>query len=592
MLTVFALTYALLLTHAPTLRFRGVVAMLASVTVVDLWSHVGFAFPSLGAFEALPLAVVLVCGGVELFQFQRRRNARALLAVAALTLPLLAIAAWAFGLSTLLPTHDPIAVPTFAQLIREQGRVPATEAPIDGRPWYYPPGFPIILSWVNWASPLATLWVFKLISVAVIAWTPVTWALVVRRLLLKHVTFARAVVACVFGFVLFDRTLYLAPAYAGKNSQLLAAALVPIVFEVAIANRRSPRLLPVIALAIAGGFLVHFSMLYMFGALVALWLVTRRFDKPRLFALTAASTAIAIMLTVPRMLIALRAHPDARAAALPFSQRLSIFWNTITGARTPGLFIFEDLDVAWPYKGMVLACMGAIVTLLLVPRVTSKRARRIAAVAGCALSLVLVLVGVFSGVVPGPLSADFVRWFAYNFTALAAGLFLVLLADVTKYNRATTYLVGGAVLTQFVFALMGSPRYQTDFGRLAEIARAQGVGSREVARVTRQLEQFGSESCALVSRGTPAPGGRVTQDYKLLEYVRALSPCYLANGSWLSIASGLSRDCDGHASNACADEVAHRDPGVHVYVVEELAAAPRDADVSLTLGPYYLRRTH
>jgi hypothetical protein len=246
-----------------------------------------------------------------------------------------------------LPVHDPIAVPLFAQVVAA-GRLPLdVYAPGDSG-FAYPPGFPIVLaSLFGLLDAYRVLHAFKLISIGIAAAIPFTWGWMLARLFGSPLPLWQHVGASCLAFLAVERTLAFTLPFAGKNAQLLAGLLAPIVVVVMIEQSRRRAGWIVGGVVLFGLMLIHFAALHLIAAVFAGWCTLMLLRRGPTLG-EAASLAGMGLLATGLLLVTL--HPviaDPRTGGLDYPQLWSgglSLAEALTARANPLLVIFGESE--------------------------------------------------------------------------------------------------------------------------------------------------------------------------------------------------------------------------------------------------------
>jgi hypothetical protein len=309
----------------------------------------------------------------------------------------------------ILPTHDPIAVPLFAQIVATGRLLTEAYAPGDSG-FAYPPGFPILLAPLFAVlDPYRVLADFKFASLAIAAAIPLTWAWMLARLFPSPLPLWQHAAASCLAFVGIERTLAFALPFAGKNAQLLAALLAPIVIVVMIERSRARWGWVLGAAALFGLVLIHFAALHLVAALLAGYCVValseQRVGLRQLAALVGMGVLAAGLLVA--MLHAIVQDPRGGGFGYPqLSQGIVSLARTFVSRHDPVLVISDESPdfgvTASPYRGLLLLLCAALCLAApwLRPVDATLRAARAAAMA-CFVAILISLAFAYR-LVPAP----------------------------------------------------------------------------------------------------------------------------------------------------------------------------------------------
>ena len=268
-----------------------------------------------------------------------------------------------------LPGHDPIIVPTLAQILLSHATTMEVYRP--GDPGFtYPPGYPILFSLVSLvASPLASLIIFKVWTVVLLVLIPVGWAWMASRIFrirLPYPVLLLLAFVAVFGL---ERTVSYSLQH-GKNAQMLAGALFPGLVALLLMSSRRIAGLPFAVVALTAGILVHYSTLYLAATFFFAWYIVH---FPRERAEWAAALRLAVSGALSLALFALilpEAFNDPRAGGFGvpalgdgLMRMAGVFLNRYDEL----LFIFNwgaENNLKSPYRALILT--GCLVISVLI----------------------------------------------------------------------------------------------------------------------------------------------------------------------------------------------------------------------------------
>src|SRR5215813_13812256 len=164
--------------------------------------------------------------------------------------------------SYVLTGYDPLIVPTLADTLLSH--VTTMDAYQPGDPGFtYPPGYPILFAVVSRFLPsLESLLAFKGITIILIALVPVGWAWLTWRVFEVPLPFWVVLLLAYVAAFGLERTVTFTLEH-GKNSQVLAGAMFPFLVGLLLTTARRNMGLPFAIVAVVGGILLHFSMLYL-----------------------------------------------------------------------------------------------------------------------------------------------------------------------------------------------------------------------------------------------------------------------------------------------------------------------------------------
>ena len=442
-----------------------------------------------------------------------------------------------------LPGHDPIIVPTLAQVLLSHATTIEVYRP--GDPGFtYPPGYPILFSLVSLvASPLASLIIFKVWTVVLLVLIPVGWAWMASRIFrirLPYPVLLLLAFVAVFGL---ERTVSYSLQH-GKNAEMLAGALFPGLVALLLMSSRRIAGLPFTVVALTAGILVHYSTLYLAATFFFAWYIVH---FPRERAEWAAALRLAVSGALSLALFALilpEAFNDPRAGGFgvpALGDGLMRMADVFLNRHDELLFIFNwsaENNLKSPYRALILTgCLGVSVLIGYGLRRERDDARSVARMAGVFGIMVLLGIAFAAGMVPAGITGDFARWYLI-FPQI--GLVLATLAGIAFYwNRPGGGRLAARICLAGIFAL-GGLLATADLVVRAKVAIAQEVGYDELVSVRDELAELYSaglpagQSCNLITESyTIADGLHTVQVYKPLEYTEILTPCRMLNGSFV-----------------------------------------------------------
>ena len=481
------------------------------------------------------------------------------------------------------PSDDAVAILAFGRRIavnQAMLQVPfASEAT-----WAaYPPGLPVLLSLLfSIFSTVNALSVFKWALLLVIAATPLIWACYCQRLFRLRISLVYIYIAFVLGVFLLERTLLLAPSFAGKYALIVTGALLPFCLWSVSQAHRSFGSFAVAVLAILGLVLIHYSAIHLLLVLspflcFAMW-------QPRLrrqvrLALGFAAAICSAVLFVPMALFASAAGIEHQAPQdVNFFKLLG---DALLGHRSHFLFVFHDVAKLshWTNKGWAL--LGAIVLTVTLWAVSSKTKRLLRQCAlmtlGGGIAVVLGAMlgcGLFSS---AQVSFDYARWFSFfpQFVVFSAAVLAVYVVAVKAWqnkNRRLAAIVGivalGVLITRIPYAW-------DDVRHVRWLVKASHVSRQEIKEATSTLAVFDKKApCYVATKGLPI-ADRYTHGYRLVSYVPVVSDCVVVSGSWIHMPMPGGRDLNGLPSQSLVQRL--NDKGAALVFVGDLALAQQYA---------------
>lgn len=465
-----------------------------------------------------------------------------------------------------LPAHDPIAVPSLANVIIA-GHLPIDVYPSGSFAYAYPPGQPLLLSALHpLFGPVERLFVFKVVVLATVAFLPAAWSLLHYRLFPTKISPLYLFTASYLTFFGIERTMLFALPFAGKNALIFGIFMLP--FVVIYCTRMSISRFGWIGggLAIFGLTLISYSLLHMTAALLgsysALGLALSRLRWRQVVSMTAMG-AVAAGLMLAFLQEALF-DPRAGEFTVNFTGLLDIL--KVLLARTSFMVIYAEADFGipgFPFRGLVLIA-AAMLSIYAARKRELPSLLHAAATYGSAI-IIIMMFG-FS-VLPAGLSLDYMRWILWPVHAqllvCAASACWFLLA--AKNNKIRYTLASLASVLALTLAILDARVY-------GAINTAQAIERDDIISLVSVLNSENG-SCGVIAESSSMPQALVTvQQSKLLDYVEAVTDCQYLNGSWVQ--PGVE---EGRAENGFPSAKAIRSlpPQTDVFLV---AFQPRMAE--------------
>ncbi|WP_109105363.1 hypothetical protein [Azospirillum sp. TSO35-2] len=492
--------------------------------------------------------LALLAGGVVAWGFLRyvgsfpvtparfdRRDALASLCV------VLAAGAGLFALtqvSHVMTGNDPIIVPTLADSLLSHATTMEVYRP--GDPGFtYPPGYPILFSAVSALVPAMTaIFLFKVLSIALVLVLPVGWAWIGLRVFRIGLPFWLLLCLSYLATFGLERTATYTLEH-GKNSQVLAGALLPFLIGILMLSSRRWSGVIYGTLAMTGAILVHYSIIYMvaafFAGYVLVHLPRRREDWMGVLRLGVSG-----ILSLGLFALLMRAaFNDPRAGGFGLGglmDGLKGMAAVLLGKDDILLFIFNESnspDIRHsPYRGLVLiACVALpLVTGWLLRRGGgSGRPFAAARMAGVWGIMLLLQIAFATGTLRVGITPDFARW---QMIFPQAALFFTALCAIVCYGRSgltgspIAYMGTGAAMAVAVLLAAG------DFRHIVEVFALQRVEKATLVHMRDELA--GTSPCFLITDSfTIADELHTVQTHRPLEYAEILTGCPILNGSFV-----------------------------------------------------------
>ncbi len=445
--------------------------------------------------------------------------------------------------SFILPGCDPIAVPSYAKLIFNAGKIPKTLSPLSEDPFSYPPGYSIFLSiFYNFNNPLLVLLLFKYLNIIVLSLTPALWAFYFCKV--YDFDFLKSyyiLISFYFGYFLFDRSLALAP-YAGKNAVLYCSFLFPAIFYSFLRENKTILEKITLVIAVLGMILIHYSFLYMFSLLLFSHILVNikdhRKDLIMYFLLFSGSA----LLFIPVFLNLKSGNVSLSGGAYSLTNSWMLFKSILFGYKNNHyLFIFNDVGVKWDYKNIFILLFFLIPVLYYaVNKFFIKRGPLFvekSILKASSTSFLAIFGGVIlaSGFIPkSGINIDFVRWFSYNYNALLGSVFFVFICYMVAKTKnklpVRMFCVIYFIIVPFYLFSFGM-----DFRRVYRIVNSGKISYGEMKNLHMVLDEFSKDGdCNLITDSYMVSDSFAIINYKPLAYYAVLSDCRILNGSWIT----------------------------------------------------------
>ena len=462
--------------------------------------------------------------------------------------PLFAAAAmvWIYRHGAVLPAHDPLAIPSLAQVLRG-GQLPSALFPQGSFAHAYPPGGPILYALLPSALEAArALTLMKMANLLVIALIPATWGWLYHRLHgPRGVSIALWLPLCYFAFWGLERTIGFALPFAGKNALTLGIFLVPMVALGIVQGLRTRWTWPLAGLGLFGLMLINYSLLHLVCAvlggylLVQLW--RRRLHLPELLALAGVMAVAGVL-----VLVCLHeAISDPRAGSFHFAP-----WAGLWAAL--GVWLQELSPVVLfngngfglhhaPYRGAIFLLAWAVAMGL------ARRFRLDDVQDGLLASLVATLLPMAfaMGIVPAGISLDYARWILWPPQAIGYAWVLAAFAQCALRLPVPGRLLAAACAV----AIVGGGTWLAwhDNRTYARVLHQQAVTRGQLREQARLLETLaGPRACVLVGDSViTADNLSAIQFERVLDHMEIVSRCRWANGSWIYKGPDAARAWDG-----------------------------------------------
>ncbi len=470
---------------------------------------------------------------------------------------------WFYSKSFVLPLHDPIFAPSFGKLIFQNGSIPKTLSPICDDIYIYPPGLCIIVSvFYNFGNPFLVLYLYKLLIITAMALTPAIWAYFFRRIYrFDFIKSFYILTAFYYGFFLFDRTIILAPAFAGKGAIIFAAAVFPAIMYGFLRDNDTIRDNIVVILSIVGIILLHYSSLYMLSIFIFFHILAdyRLYQKKiKNFILILLSSGFLFFPfyysihkspSVVSFQIDSLSRIPAKLINLLFFANETLFWN------------FSGLGIKWPYKEILLLLFFLVLSIYYATVKFKGRQNdyeKERSVFNAGLTAFLSIIGIIvlisclggettlTGAMETEVVTDTFRWFFYNFTALLGSVFFVFMCLVAVKTKKSSALK----LFQIIYFIIIPTIYFcccNDFSLVHKTlnAKKNQISLHELKELQSVLNLLTDDcECSLIIKSRSVYYHSLLA-YEPLEYYSVISKCRILNGSFITRPFEGSRDVNG-----------------------------------------------
>ena len=456
--------------------------------------------------------------------------------------------------SFILPGHDPIAVPSLAKLIYNAGCIPKTLSPLGEEPFWYPPGYSIFISiFYSFNNPFIVLFLFKYLNIIVVSVTPAIWAFYLRKVYNLYSLKSYYILFSFYcGYLLFDRTLILALAFAGKNAALYSYFLFPAIFYGFLKDNKTNLDKIIIILSLLGMVLIHYSFLFMFSILmfchIAINISILRKDIVKYLLLFSSS----VLLFLPMIYVTLKSGsvPSYDAGEPSFAKAWTYLKMIVFSQKSSFFWIFHHVK-KWPYKQVYLLVFILVPSLYFMAQKFIFKRRILKeeeSIFRGALVFFLSIIGsmiLASGLFAKPVfHLDYVRWFSYNYYALLGAFFLIFVCAMVNRMKnkfgIRMFCVGYFIILPLIYFM-----FINDFRSAYLMVNAQKISYGEMQNLKTVLDGLSRDcDCNLIteSRTLSGKGWCLTmQGYKPLDYYAVISECKIVNGSWITLPRNESR---------------------------------------------------
>lgn len=454
--------------------------------------------------------------------------------------------------SFILPANDAINKPSFARLIFDKGGLPETLAPIAGDPFFYPPGYSILLSiFYSFNSSFFVLYIFKHLHIIVISFTPAVWAYYFMKIYkIDYLKSFLVLISFYYGYFLFDRTLVIGPAIAGKNTIIYCAFLFPAVFYIFLYKNKTIVDKIIVVLSLLGMILIHYSFLHMFSLLMFFHIIVNIKEQKKNIGKYLLLFSGAVAIFIPMYLDFKASNTAVGRVEIPLAEAWMKLKHCLLSAGSAFFFILTNVKHNWKYKNVFILIF--FLAPLIYSCLKTYRFRNNKALPQMPDSLFKSISVIFltitgsliiaAGFIPfAGITMDYVNWFAYNYFALLASLFFVFICYIIIQtgNRAVVkifYTVCFIVIPCLMLF------YGNDFRKIYWNVNAQKISYGELKETQTLLNNLSNNSdCNLITESTMFLSHTILK-YKPLQYYAVFSDCSFLNGSWYTLPLDQSRD--------------------------------------------------
>jgi hypothetical protein len=413
--------------------------------------------------------------------------------------------------------------------------------------------------------------------------TPALMAYYFSRLYkFNNLKFYQIMLCFYFGFFLFDRTLLLALAFAGKNALQYGFFLFPSVFYSFFKENNTHADKAIAAASIVGLILVHYSFLFMFTTLAFFHLLINYKIKSKETLTLFSIYLCALALFFPFYLhlknadfISIHMEGSSLSLAWNFFKQTFFTLNEPLSDYLFGLSIGKD----WSYKKVLLLLIMLILTgYLWIKKKKYKQGWTIEDTAFFKATLVyslsiaasILLVCFF---LAKPIfHVEYVKWYIHIYFSLLASTFLIFIG-ILVFKLQNIYLKKLFAVIFFIILPIVTSLYLKDVGNIRIFVNFLKTPYSTMGDLENTLDKLSTKNTivSLITESELISGmgwNATTQNYRPLEYSSVLSNCRILNGSWLILPFDKSRDIDNLPSKEFFSSIKNNNP-LYFIVKEE-----------------------
>ncbi len=475
-----------------------------------------------------------------------------------IVLSFLGIFIFACGKSYTLPVHDPVLSISHAKIIFGAGNIPETLAPFSEEPFTYPPGFGVFFSiFFSLFKPLTVLGIYKYLNIIILSLIPAAWAYYLRRIYSLHFLKGYLVlISFYYGYFLFDRSLTLTMAYAGKNAVVFTALLFPAVFYHFIRKNRTIADFIVIVLSLIGMFLIHYSFIIMFSIFLFSHLLAHfKMERKEILKYLSLFT-VAVLFLIPQIIFMRNNNVVSEALhgevgyVYSFGTACHNFINYLFTGNNLLFWNFSSVGISWKYKKifMLLFLLLPILYYLFIrfyrktkDLINDNSIMKLLAVSFFSIACAVIISCGFIPLTSQAL-ATLIQWFSYNFCALLGAAFFIFICHVvikTGKGAAKKLLL----IVLFIIIPIAPLGFENDFKKLYQNVNEQKISYNELKTLEDVLQNLSNTDgvCNLLTQSQSTWWNHQIQDYRPLEYHAVISDCRILNGTFFSFPMDGSR---------------------------------------------------
>ncbi|WP_350601388.1 hypothetical protein [Pseudomonas sp. 65/3-MNA-CIBAN-0223] len=445
-----------------------------------------------------------------------------------------------------LPADDPVAIPTFSQIIDINRTL--VEYYVKGTSGHsYPPGAPILYSYIlGWLPPIDALLAFKTINIVSLWLIPLTWAWLWAKHLPLNISMGVWIAICYFVFWGLDQTIGFSLPFAGKNALIIGLFITPALVDVVIDSSKKKLLWLITPVAFFGLILINYSLLHVVAVLIFAFLIPEILKLPKNIKSYLKLSYIFITTALLVYVILNEAISDPRAGGVdfyPIQGLLAAFENFVSKSST--VIIYNDANFGLShsyYRGLFFSYfwIAALFSSLLIK---SSQLRN--ALIGSLLAVIVTVSFGFKAL-PAAMTLDYARWILWPIQAMAYAIIVGAMIKIyfhTKNQKiklfiATFFIISIVFLTQNI--------YQNTLV-FKDTVNSQAITRGDLGGLRAELQNFkAKDKCILLTRSTLSSDKlSASQNDTRYKYAEVVSGCKFGNGSWVNAGSAELRELGG-----------------------------------------------